>query len=217
MNKRTITVDEVREHDARTNRGWGRWRRTGDDGSEDCVLLRRSGDCVETFAGQGRVDKCSVEYLTARWTPLDFASMEPIAGHEDVWRAAVCNCGTGVRARWNGAIVVVSYRGPIGEWGPEHQYSACDIAREERLYADKIARAAGASETFRGEVFRNLINDASQARGLKCVVTCGHGVGERRWDAVVHAFDWAEFVGRSHGATEVAALERLAVFLGVSR
>lgn len=229
MNKRTITDGEVREHDARTKHGWGRWRRTGDDGHETTLLLRAAGDEVETFAACGisfhedrecsTTPACSREFLTAGWTPLDFASAEPIAGHEDAWHAVECNCGTASRARWNGSIVVVSYRGPIGEWGPEHQYSAAGIARDERLHADKIASAAGASDTFRAEVLWTLINDAMQERGGRDVeCACEGESGALRWHAEVRSVDdGGECLGRAYGKTQTDALKRLAVFLGVSR
>lgn len=89
IQQRRLTVEEVREHDARTRRGWGRWWRTDAEGNGQQELLRRCGSAVERFLGHGRLDVCDEAFLTARWTPLDYETQLPEAGASEEYRVEV--------------------------------------------------------------------------------------------------------------------------------
>lgn len=218
--QRRITVDEVREHAARTKRGWGRWRRTDAEGNESVMLLRPSATMVECFR-DGEVLTFGHKALTAHWTPLDYETEQPLAGHEDAWADAVISNRTTRRVRWNGARVVADDYG----WMP---FGPGELAELQCHDANRIAVAAGASEEYRIAVLRALIGNTMAKRGCGAVSThfnpCA-GVGFQ-WSAHVRSNvprdgDDRRLAGTNPSAesergTELEALEALALFLGAA-
>jgi hypothetical protein len=219
--QRRITVEEVREHAARTKRGWGRWRRTDAEGSESVMLLRPASELIECFC-DGEVLTFGHKALTAHWTPLDYATEQPIAGHEDAWADAVLSSRSTRRVRWNGKrIVVADY-----DWMPP--FCPGELAEFQRNEANRIAVAAGASNEYRIAVLRALIDATMAKRGCGTVSThfnpCA-GVGFQ-WSAHVRSNvpregDDRRLAGTNPSAesergTELEALEALALFIGAA-
>lgn len=210
--QRRITVEEVREHAARTKRGWGRWRRTDAEGSESVMLLRPASELIECFC-DGEVLTFGHKALTAHWTPLDYATEQPIAGHEDAWAYAVLSSRSTRRVRWNGKrIVVADY-----DWMPP--FGPGELAEFQRNEANRIAVAAGASDEYRIAVLRALIDNTMAKRGGCKVRTREERGASAPWSVTVESERTSEsssLFANSRGGTELEALEALALFLGAA-
>jgi hypothetical protein len=227
--QREITIEEVREHAARTKHGWCRWRRTDAEGNE-AVMLLRPADTVDDCFCEGVVLAEGHKVFTAHWTPLDYATEQPLAGHGVALENVSVGPGEHLRVRWNGAKVVVEREGlGNGYIIPEPTpYDPASLARSYGPAAPRIAIAACASDEYRIAVLRALIDATMAKRGCGTVRTdfnpCA-GVGFQ-WGAYVSSNvpregDDRRLAGRTPYAgtergTELEALETLALFLGAA-